>query len=342
VLITLGCTITGTQDTGLQETRIAMEAQMTIMAGQSGQNQQLTAVAEQANQVAQSAQATLMAQQATQLAQQATQLAGAQPPSGDQTVAETQPVQATEPPPVVTESSMSDAELDAKIKNAKILLYEDMAGRKVYNFYPTRYIKEALDMGGYSYKDDGSAMGWYKEDLLSSNQWDLIISASEYHDAISGEYFEYLLPHINRGAGVIIEMFYVDDVVNGKIAPILAKCGVGLYADWPNPDTLAMWPLVPDDPLFSYPNKGISMRKTARFWDFEHGDLLKLTGSGDATLLLGTIATNKSDHGTLTRCNGGRLLIQTYCTHDFDQGTVELMWENMIYNTLKNKFLAEQ
>jgi hypothetical protein len=71
----ISCTIGGSSDANYDATRVALEAQMTIMAGQSSQNTQLTAVAEQADQVVQDSQATLIAQQATQLVEQATQMA---------------------------------------------------------------------------------------------------------------------------------------------------------------------------------------------------------------------------------------------------------------------------
>ena len=337
VLITLSCSLTGSPDTGLQQTKIALEVQMTSLAQQSGQGSQMTAAAEQANQIAQDAQATLMAQQATQLAEQATQLAQGQ----SQTLSTEAPPIVTEQPPAANENLVNNAELEARIKGAKILLFEDLAGQKAMGIYPIRYVKEALDMGGYSYKDDGSAQGWFKDDLLASTKWDLIIVSSEARTGIQGEYFQYLQEQINRGAAVILEMWYLDDVVNGKIAPLISKCGVDLYADWATPDSLALWPLIPDHPLFNYPNSGVSLRKTAPFWDYEHGDLLKLTGSGDATLLLGTIATNKSDHGTLVSCYNGRVLIQTFCTHDYDRGNIEALWENYVYYVLKNKFASE-
>jgi hypothetical protein len=342
-LVSLSCTFTSTNDTALQATKLALAAQMTIMAQQSSQNAALTAAAGQAASVAQNAQATLVAQQADLLAQQATQLAQQQslpqtvpPPQVTEAPATVPPVQASEAP--------SSADLEAKIKNAKILLFEDMAGQKVFAeylkeyIYPTRYVKEALDMGGYTYKDDGSAQGWFKDDLLSTTDWDLIIASSEAHTKIQGEFFEYLLPQINRGAAVIIEMWYGYSISQGKIAPILSKCGVEINADLPNPDTLALWPFIPDHPVFNYPNSGVSLRNSFRFWGYDYGDLMRKIGSGDATLLAGTIATSKSDHATLVSCIQGRLILNTFCSHDYKEQEITRLWENEIYYVLKNKF----
>lgn len=343
ILVTLSCTLVSTNDTALQATKLALEAQMTIMAQQSSQNAALTAAAQQANTVAQNAQATIAAQQATQLAQQATQLAQPQGQSQTEPPAQITEPPATVPPPQATEP-ITSVDLESKIKNAKILLFEDVAGQKVYAeylndyVYPIRYVKEALDMGGYTYKDDGSAQGWFKDDLLSTSDWDLIVVSSEARTRIQGEFFQYLLEHINRGTGVILETWYAYYIQNGQIAPLLAKCGVEVYDNLFDPQSLALWPFIPDHPVFNYPNSGVSLRKAVNFWDEDHGNLLRKTSSGDATLLAGTTATAKSDHATLVSCLQGRLILMTFCSHDHDQGDITRLWENEIYYVLKNKF----
>jgi hypothetical protein len=343
ILITLSCTLSSTNNTALQGTKVALEAQMTILAQQSSQNAALTAAAQQAGSVAQNAQATLLAQQAAQLAQQATELAQQQtlpqtepPPLVTKAPVTVPPAQATEPP--------TSPDLESKIKNAKILLFEDLAGQKVWAtylnqyIYPARYVKDALDMGGYTYKDDGSAQGWFKDDLLSTTDWDLIVVSSEARTRIQGEYFQYLLEHINRGTGLIIEMWYAYNIQQGKIAPLLAKCGVEVYGDLPDTESLALWPFIPDHPVFNYPNSGVSLRNSFNFWGSGNGNLLRKTSSGDATLLAGTIATAKTDHATLVSCLQGRLILMTFCSHDHAQGDITRLWENEIYYVLKNKF----
>ena len=338
MLLVLSCTITGEADNGLQQTQAALNVQMTVLAQQSGQNQQATDAAVAITRVASEVQSTVLAQQATQLAQQATDLAG-QPQE-----IETQPppVQETQPPSIATEAP-PEVDIEDKIKNAKILLFEDMAGTGWYELW-----EDALKMGSYTFKDDGSAQGWFKDDLLSTNKWDLIIAASESRVKIQGEYFVYLQDHINRGTGVIIEHWDLDDLSRGKVAPILSKCGVAIYRDWFVPlnavPDLSVWALHPDHPVFNDPYSGISLRNYANFWnlDTDRGDLLKLGAGGDATLLAGTIATNKSDHGTLAECMDGRLLLQTFSSHEYRTESILSLMNNMIYYTLKNHFLYQQ
>ena len=329
LLVVLSCSITSGSDPSLEQTVAALSVQQTVMAQQAGLNNQATTQAEQLTRVAQEVQATLLVQQATQLAAQANQQSQ-------------QPVSTEAPPPASTEQPVEvpAVNVEDQIKSAKILLFEDMAGTGELEL-----IQEALDLGSFTYKDDGSAQGWLKDDLLSTTKWDLIIAASEYRAKIQGEFFVYLMEHINRGTAVIIEHWALDELSFGKVAPILAKCGVAFQRDWFFPlDTipqLSVWPLVADHPVFQEPNSGISLRNFNNFWfeDEDKGDLLKLTGSGDATMLAGTIATSKSDHGTLVTCLKGRMIIQTFSTHEYNRSDITRLWQNYIHYTLNNHFL---
>jgi hypothetical protein len=325
LLASLSCSIPVGQNQSAQQTIAALSVQQTMMAQQQGANLQATSQAADATRLAQEVQATMLVQQATQLAGQT---------SGGATEPPVPP--SSEQPPASTEGAIPP-DLEEKIKSAKILLFEDMSGQFIGGVVYNRYIKESLDMAGYSYTDVGSAMGWLKDQLLSTTQWDLIIVASEYKTRITGEYFDYFMEHINRGAGFILELWYLDQIANGEISTLLAKCGIEHHDDWTGVDNLSLWPLVPDHPIFNEPNKNISLRNFANFWP-DHGDIVRLTGSGDAEILLGTGA--KSDKGVLTSCIGNRVLIQTFLDHDYDQSSVMSLWNNYVYNVLKNRFLA--
>jgi len=329
-LVAIACISSGQTDTSLLQTQTALQVQLTVQAQQASQIGQETAIAAEKTQIAQQIQATVLAEQIAQLTQQA----GQNPPTNP-------PPAATEPPPLPPSSPEPAVDIEQKIKNAKILLFEDMAGTGQLEYY-----QEALEMGGYTFKDDGSAQGWFKDDLLSSTEWDLIIAASESRTKIQGEFFVYLLEHINRGAAVIIEHWALDDLSQGKVASILSKCGVGLYRDWYFREwwlaDLSVWPLIPDHPVFTTPNKGISLRNFSVWWDDpDQGDLLKLTGSGDAQLLAGTKATSKSDHGVVASCLGGRVIIQTFSSHNYRRDSVTNLIQNYVHYTLTNYFLSQ-
>lgn len=341
-IVTISCEIPTSSNNDAKMTLAALDVQATVMAQQAVQNAEATnqAMQLQFTKSALDMQGTIQAQQALLSAVPPTSEPPTQePPPPVQT--EAPPVQTEAPPPAVSEESpaLSDDELDKKIKAAKILLFEDMSGTGWY-----RYVQEGVDLGGWSYTDVGSAQGWFKDNLLSTTKWDLIIAASESRTKIQGEFFVYLMDHLKRGTSVIIEHWALDDLSQGKVAPILAKCGVGIYRDWfvalgtvPN---LSVWALQPDHPILTYPNDGISLRRYTNFWvnDTDKGDLLKLTSGGDATLVAGTIADRKSDHGTIVSCMEGRLIILTQSTHEYYREDITRLWENVTYQALKAHF----
>jgi hypothetical protein len=221
------------------------------------------------------------------------------------------------------------------MRNASILLYEDM----VEDPSEYRYVKRTLDAMGLQYKDDGNAMGWLKSDLLGGN-WDLVIIAVEYRTDVSGEYFQYLSNVLNQGSSVILEAFHLDEISEGAVAPILAKCGVQVYPYVPTTGgvlDVVMWPLGVQHPVLEQPNSGLSFTRARDtwLWSFDLGSKMALTGNGDAQLLLGTNAQERYMDGTLAVCMGGQLTLQTFSSHSFEYATMYPLWENMIYNALK-------
>ncbi|MCK4724607.1 MAG: hypothetical protein KAT29_02340, partial [Anaerolineales bacterium] len=208
-----------------------------------------------------------------------------------------------------------------------------------------RYAKDALDNMGLDYKDDGSAKGWLKSDLLGGN-WDLVIIALEVRANVSGEYFTYINQALDNGSAVILEIWYMDAISRGEISKTLSRCGVEFEKNYVNTTGTVndniQWPLPGknDHPVLNEPNSGIRYTNVAAFWFGDLGDFIKVSGKkDDAELLLGTIATEKNSHGTLAVCNGGKFIIQTFSSHDHAMEESVALWENYIYNTLKAKHL---
>lgn len=302
------------------------------------------AAAGQGNEVEATMQA--LAEQGTQVAAQATQMAldlQATSEALQQTTPEapaTEQPAITEAPPSPVASELPQADLDDQIKAARILLFEDTSGHRAGM---ERYVKSALDQEGYTYTDVGSAQGWLKDQLLGSSDWDLIIISSEAYGKIQGEYFTYLEDHLDRGAAVVLEMWEVDSLHQGKMSSLLKKCGVEFYKDWYNPGLRKLSFLVPDHPLFSQPNQ-VRNLGTANFWRGDIGDLMKISQTiggepSKATLLLGTSGTEKTNYGVLTECYEGRFLLQTFATHDYVRDDIIRLWQNYVYYTLTNHFL---
>ena len=49
---------------------------------------------------------------------------------------------------------------------------------------------------------------------------------------------------------------------------------------------------------------------------------MRLSGSGDAVLLAGGSANDTSQRGLLTTCLEGRVIIQTFSSHDYRRETI--------------------
>jgi hypothetical protein len=303
-----------------------------------------TVVAQQATIDSQNLQTTMLAQQATQLSQ------WIPPTSAPPAVIQTEVVVPI--PDTITateESPIPDAELEEKIKAAKILLFEDTSGNQLGL---VRYVKEAIESGGYAYTDVGSAQGWLKDQLISMKEWDLIIIAAELsgmlpgYNKLSGEFFTYIKQYLDQGTAVIMELPTLDLVFQGNIRPILDQCGVEYQDNWLSQPSSSVWFLVPENPIFHQPNEiGPSLRDYQKMWP-DSGDLLEIKFRsnqqiGDALFLAGTRTDKKTSYGTLTTCMGGRLVLQTFATHHYNQENIINLWQNYTYYTLKNHFLYQ-
>ncbi len=287
----------------------------------------ISALEIEATQVSQQATQIALDLRATSLAQQAEQLTLAQPTPPFLPTPTSAPTVAPSPAPID----------EQQFSSARILLFEDISGNSLGLY---RYVKNALDSSGYTYTDVGSAQGWFKSQLNSTDEWDLIIAAAEASGRIQGEYFDYLVQRLEQGSAVILEVWDLDDLTQGKVRNLLDLCGIKVFGDWYDPPSRAVWFLQPEHPVFTTPNLiAPSLRNAAPLWIDDIGDLLQIKTVnaqpvGDALLLAGTIVTDKTSHGTLATCLQGRLIIQTFRSHEYDQKLMTMLWQNYIYQTL--------
>jgi hypothetical protein len=255
-------------------------------------------------------------------------------------VVETVVVQASEAPAEVTPTvDMAD-----RIRAANILVYEDIRGYT--ELMP--YVHEVINRMGFSggkIVEVGDAVGDFKDQLLSSTKWDLIIVASEARGSIRGEFWDYIITHVNEDAAVIVEMWYLGDIANGKIAGLLGKCGVRFQKEWSygagaNPLDYSIYMLDPSNEVLNTPNSGISLSNPSYFyWDpGDVGDLMKIGTGGDAKIVAGLYPQEKNSYGVITSCLEGRMVLQTFDTHDYDPYMTKALWENYITTTLTNHF----
>ncbi|MEI7988639.1 MAG: hypothetical protein WCI88_06340 [Chloroflexota bacterium] len=328
------------------QTQTALDVQATMIAMQSGGAVQPTIARQGAAMTVQAMGiASLQAQSAaqsielTRLNDIVTQIPPATP------ISPTTPLPTFTPaPPPPT--PVPTVDFEAALKTARILLYEDMAG-----IYDTRrYVKKALDDMKLSYTDTADRQGEFKQYLTAQNQdsgnWDLIISANESRStrAIKGEFFKYFENHLQRGAAVIIETWNLDSFYQDQSSnDLLKRCGIEYHGDifdmrWA-PEIF--YSLVPGHPLLTSPNY-VSLNYVSDYWN-KHGDLgdmvKKLPVGGDAVLLLGRHPENLDRYGVLTSCFEGRMILQTFTTHQYRQDDIVQLWQNYFYNALKNRFI---
>ena len=234
-------------------------------------------------------------------------------------------------------------DMRARIKASNILIYEDIVG------YPSLLpmVSSTINMMNFSggkIVNTGDALGTFKEHANSATKWDLMIVASEVRSEFSGEMFEMMYDHIESGGAVIIEAWHLDKIVNGKIAPILSKCGVGFFRDWIrikdgyDPFAYSIYWLDKSHPILSSPNTVAAPSYPYPEWFTDAGDLLKLSSGGDAVMVGGLHLDRKSDYGVLAVCMGGRMVIQTFSSHDYKWDVVQPLWENYITYTLTKHY----
>jgi hypothetical protein len=278
--------------------------------------------------------------QATVMSQQLTQQSMATEPEAQATKALLPPQDptaaaptATETAPIATEFHPSATQdIEARMKSAKILIYEDTP------FIGT-WIKDTLQGMGLKHTFVGDAMGDFMENLNSGIQWDLIIVGAESHDYVSGDFFDVLTERVvSDRTALIVEMWYLDLVSAGRIKPLTTKCGVQLQKSYDGASSI-YW-LDSNSPVFNEPNTAIPLIHYDQYWNWQSGDYLKLMPGSDAILLAGMYQNRDGDYGVIASCFDGRVILQTFCNHDYHKEDIQLLWENYIYNTLKSRFAA--
>jgi hypothetical protein len=237
-------------------------------------------------------------------------------------------------------------DMSGLIKASNILIYEDIVG------YPSLMPMvdntiNYMNFSGGRIVNAGDGLGTFKGHANSATQWDLMIVATEVRSEFSGEMFEMMYDHIDNGGAVIIEVWHLDDIASGKIAPILSKCGVKLFRDWTrnyeyDPFDYSIYWLDKSHPLLSTPNTVQAPSYPYPEWFTDAGDLLELSSGGDAVLVGGLQPSRKSDYGVLAVCMGGRMVIQTFSSHDYEWNTVQPLWVNYITYTLTKHYEYNQ
>ncbi len=236
------------------------------------------------------------------------------------------------PPAPVPVLATPTPDVEARIRSAKILVYENTDERGI-----GMWIQEALDGMGLRYTQTGSYSGHFMEYLNSGVKYDLIIVGAEDKDKISGEFWDVINTRLTRDkAALIAEVWYLDREATGPISKILGGCGIRYQKDMPVDDSIYWW--VSDHPVFNHPNTVLPLIHYNLFWGSQAGDRIMLGSGGDATLLAGISARPQTDEAVLATCYDGRVIIQTFSDHDYHEADIIPLWQNYIHYTLSNHF----
>ena len=249
-----------------------------------------------------------------------------------------EPVFTSEPPQ--TEETISTISFEDWLEDTEILLYDDMYGEG-----EPLVIENALEgLGlGSNTTNVRDAMGDFLKNMNSAVNWDLIIVGAESRDNISGEYFDVIADQIDRESSFIFEVWYVDDIISGRIQPVFQRCGITFHKDWQragnaNLNDYLVYLLEPGDPLFSEPNVINMLIPYDVLWWGDAGDMLKLNTGSDAVLLAGAQSKEHSSYGLIAECMDGQMIWQTFSTHDYRHQDMINLWQNYIYNTLRARY----
>jgi hypothetical protein len=96
--------------------------------------------------------------------------------------------------------------------------------------------------------------------------------------------------------------------------------------------------------VFNTPNRvtrfGASLSDPTLVWYGDIGDFVKLRGGSTAKILASHASGQDMSYGLITSCMDGRVILQTFSSHDYPTNDVVALWQNYIVYTLTNHFLA--
>ena len=247
-------------------------------------------------------------------------------------------------PPTQTPATISGNEI-LRFKTAKILVLEDIAGdTQLVPRLDTVLANMGLTSDNVINVHD--ATGKFVEYLESDQTWDLIIVATEKRTEARLDIWEKLYEHVENGGALILEAYYLDEIGGGTIKPLLDMCGVEVQVDWYRKTTDEAYQYVVYDiarnnhRLFNEPNK-IDMPLIPTFyWKGDVGDLMQILPVSSGHLIGGLNYMNTVHAGLITECVDGRMLIQSFSTHNYRKEDTIALWENYITNAMRSHFAA--
>ncbi len=235
-------------------------------------------------------------------------------------------------------------EMQNRIKNAKVLILEDIACDET--LIPR--INDAVELVGMNpalVHNYNCATGDFVEKLKEGEDWDLIIVATEQRTEARLDIWEPLYEYAMNGTAIIIEAWYLEEIQGGSIAPLLEECGVRVHADWhrkieDEAYTYVIYDVAANNhEIFNRPAR-VTVPMIPRFyWTDDVGDLIEILPDAYGAAIIGGLHKSHSTYyGLITECLDKRMILQTFSTHNYKKFDTISLWENYIFNTLLAHF----
>jgi hypothetical protein len=232
-----------------------------------------------------------------------------------------------------------------RIKSANILIYEDLGNA---NLVP-RISKgiELLNLSGGQVVNTHNNLASFITNLNSPTAWDLVIIDAESRDIIhlgSLGVYNQVVRHVENGGGLIVEAWNLDEDSSDLASYIEDKCALRVEKNWvrqegtTNIADFALYNLNQGVPVFDTPYKiNLPMLPTI-YWNGDIGDLMSKNQGSNALFATGLSSKDPTRYGLLSGCAGGRLLLQTFSTHDYRLFETTELWANYVHYVLTNHF----
>ena len=234
--------------------------------------------------------------------------------------------------------------LQSLIQSSNILILEDV----VANTDLVPRIDNAvagMNFSGGTIINTYDASGNFLKYLDSGTDWDLIIASIENRRATRLGIWDVILEHIEQNAAVIIEIYYLDEISIGQITPLLDGCGVLVQENWERSESDIYGKFVleaydPGHPIFTTPNIIELPLEPTIYWIGDAGDVLELASNSSAQILAGLKPEDRLHSGLLVSCYNGKVILQTFSTHDYPKDETIALWQNYMNFTLTNHYLS--
>ena len=247
--------------------------------------------------------------------------------------------------PTPTEVPSIVETFDDWLSDVNILVYEDMWGSNEQLHVTLAINNLGLEQNTTHVRN---AIGDLMENMRADTTWDLIVIAFESRSyTYSGEVFEVLRDQIDRGTSVVLEIWYIDRIASGTIQPLMQECGITLHQNWTRQENedlnrFVVYIWEPDSPFLSNPHEITFMGPAGVRWPTgDVGDLIRLIPGSKARMLAGLLPY-PSHFGLMAECFDGRMIWQTFSSHDYRDSQMLNLWENYIYNALNARYEYSQ